>query len=277
MVSLTALAARAGTPLRTSSAPQARERSRQPLAVRVGAAAATADGRDATGLSSLRAFKPSAGDMEQLMQEWKRCARGTRGACTSHMPPGRREPGGACRKASPRSPASTPCTPQPCVQPRLCWRVGQRARPVPGGQAWRVHDHNKPQTGAWGGAPSHGAACECAGCHLAPLQMQARQGCRAHRQRRAAPVTCRSWARASRCTMRQSRQSSRGSTCSWVREPRPWQGAEFMLRRGPHLSAPLCRMRRHPARACPARDWRPSPGTPPQPPCQAGTARPPPP
>jgi hypothetical protein len=68
----TAILGRGGTRLPFKSEKNAAVRPQGAVQqVRAAASSGAADGRDTTGLSSLRVFKPSASDMERLMQEWK--------------------------------------------------------------------------------------------------------------------------------------------------------------------------------------------------------------
>lgn len=70
MAALCSSAALSGTRLASSSSRRSSSGQRVARAGRVQCAAAAA-GRDATGVSSLRFAKPSQGDMDALMQEWR--------------------------------------------------------------------------------------------------------------------------------------------------------------------------------------------------------------
>ncbi len=72
MAALCSVAALGGARLAPSRSSTSSSEQRAARAGRVLVRAAAADGRDATGLSSLRFGKPSQGDMDALMQEWRR-------------------------------------------------------------------------------------------------------------------------------------------------------------------------------------------------------------
>lgn len=69
----TAVAARIGTRVVLRSQPARRQRCAAPPAAAKAGATAAPLGRDATGIASLRLAKPSAADMDALMQDWRRC------------------------------------------------------------------------------------------------------------------------------------------------------------------------------------------------------------
>ncbi|KAI7838667.1 hypothetical protein COHA_007470 [Chlorella ohadii] len=71
MAALCSVAALGGARLAPSRSSTSSSEQRAARAGRVLVRAAAADGRDATGLSSLRFGKPSQGDMDALMQEWR--------------------------------------------------------------------------------------------------------------------------------------------------------------------------------------------------------------
>lgn len=72
MAALCSGAALGGARLEPSRSSRSSSGQRPARAGGVHVRAAAADGRDATGLSSLRFGKPSDGDMDSLMQEWRR-------------------------------------------------------------------------------------------------------------------------------------------------------------------------------------------------------------